>query len=45
MYEQVKQIAKELKPYCNIIIVIPNLPPNYTDNSSKFYINMNDEKI
>ncbi len=44
MYEQVKQMAKELKPYCDVIIVLPNLPVNYPGDPSEFYINVDDKK-
>jgi hypothetical protein len=43
-FDEIKQIAKKLTPYCQIIIVIPNLPLTHIEDQDEHLINLDSDK-
>lgn len=43
-FDEIKQIAKKLTSYCQIIIILPNLPPNHIEDPDEHLINLDSDK-
>lgn len=44
-FDEIKQIVKKLIPYCQIMIILPSLPPNYIEDlDNEHLINLDTDK-